>query len=403
MIVPAPRYWQYPLDLSKTARNWTQDPTGAQRRLNNSADALRALADKINHLASRQGRVIFAQGWREGLEDQRGAAPLAAVVFGDWVGNAKRRTATLLCLPRIVAATESSTAVLESCHGEGTANFPATLATTPGPRWPEDLFICSIRQLRDAATGNWLEDTLTTLDGFTIDDVSIQEDALSTLDTDIDEMARPADASAGAEVLVGALGDCRAAFHGFRRDNLGVEICWSACGTDEGWANETVPVSTITVPMQAPLGAGGDQRGMWITSATLVNLLDTSVVARSATSPGISCLAYRAGIGAEYLDVGASVPLAVDVFGYSVGSGPATVRFQGPDHVANNYVDVLVPVGTSPARCHGTTNLLLNANATDADETTARNKVDIFGRVAGAGDDLFIYGLHGERCWAAVA
>jgi hypothetical protein len=360
------------LDLSAQCRNWTQDKTGAQRRMGNRATALDSLGWAINHLAAKQARPIAGQPQTEGRVGTDGASTLYHWSQLYTAPNAINRVVRAVCLPR---RSGTGDATMSASGGAASGNYNTTIAS---PSWPEDLFLATMTDDDDAPDNDHSEETLTTANGFTIVDFVIQDRELDVLDTAVHEVARRNLAIAGQDLLADQFEELRGAFHEIRTRNMGVEICWLAQGTSTGWAGT------------ADLPSGGDHRGIWVTSTSYVNLLDQAVTSRTATSRGVSCSGYACGMGPNDY-----VWLRCSAFGLASAAG-AYVKFIGPARSGANECEIEIPTGT-PAWADVDAACVLNTTVGDDDTTTARNKVDIHGKVASEGDNLIVYGLMAEK------
>jgi hypothetical protein len=229
---------------------------------------------------------------------------------------------------------------------------------------------------------------IVTVAGYTIVDIAIQDKSVPTLNTGQHAAVRGDLAAAGRDGLWDMPEDIRYAFERLRTGNLPVMFQWHAIGTPAGWATET------------DFGVGspnGDQRGIWVTSTDLVNCFDSTVTARTASSIGFVCPACYTGIGHEDKAAGQSIGVKLSILAAATGGATAaTVRLEGPTHVASNYVDISIPTGETAAWYTSGTLLRLNTMSEDADTSTARNKVDALAKVATAGDNLYIYAIKGE-------
>lgn len=123
-----------------------------------------------------------------------------------------------------------------------------------------------------------------------------------------------------------------------------------------------------------------NELGIYVDSTTYINLIDQVSTSRSASSSGIWLPAYKAGRG-----ISDSVTLRIYAY-MRVFTGTFTgyLRFDGPDHIASNYVELTTTSGTYEW-VNGTIELNTEALLTASDSEA--NKVDIMGKIeSGAGN-----------------
>lgn len=366
------------LDLAAQCRNWTQDKTGAQRRMGNKATAIGSVRWAINHLAALQARTIFAQCQTEANAENEGASTLYQWRQYYLSTNAKQRVIRMVLLPRVNAGSGAGQA---TTSGGAASATNSTLVSSAS--WPENLTYSEMLDPEDAPDLDKSDETLSTTNGYTICDVVVQDRELDELDTDVDACVRSYLATAGEELLADQFEACRGAFHDIRSRNMGMEIFWAAANTPTGYADWTT------------LSGEGDHRGMRVESLTYVNLLDQTHTARTADSPGINCPAYRCGIGPD-----AYVWMRCSALGLAEAAD-CYVKFEGPDSpVSPNCCELEIPTGTVGwSEDDGA--IVLNTEAADEDTTTERNKVDVSGKTADLGGGtpakMAIYGLAAEK------
>lgn len=372
-------FWNTGLDVGGMCRNWTQDAVGTQRRMGNRAGAVGAIAQKLNHLLARQARVDFGQAQISANAEATGVTGLYQYRYYDTVENARTRRVRVVGLAPSGGSGTASVAVASAGSSDDYHSI------TVAPAFPADIFYLEFDSSRGAASDALLSDAINTANGLTVLDVVVQDLELSALDDTIHSGCKVGLATTAKDILgtdggggLTPLRDVKDALHELRATNLGIEICWAATKTASGWADS----GTLSVP--------GDQRGLYVTSTSYVNLLDQAVTSRSASSPGLSCAARYGGMG----PVGNTL-LFASVYGYSTGHA-GTVKFEGP----LDNVEITIPVDTAPAWCDATAALSLDSTASDSDTTSARNKVDIFGKCDTGGDDLYIYGFMAQRIYA---
>lgn len=390
MYLSAPRRWGYPTTLAAVARNFVQDQNAYQRRMGNSVSALRELGARVNHLGAFSPRVSFAQSVREADIEPYGSNILFATQSYVVPPNGQNFVVRALTLPRIYDTTDNAImrVVMGLVAGGYQEDSSQANAGSTAPRWPEDLLFSQARMTRlegDAPRPMFIQ----TFGGYTIVDMCVQDESVPTLDTGVHAAVRVGLGSGGREALWDLPEEIRYAFERLRTGNLPVMFQWHARGTPAGWATS------------ADLPAGGDHRGMLVTSGTFVNLFDQTVTERSATSPGFYCPACYTGIGHESKAAGQSIGVKISVFATVEGvynpEVTSTVRLVGPTHVVeNNYVDISIPAGSSPDWYTSASLLSLNTMSSDDDTTTARNKVDPLAKVGVGGDKMIVYAVKGE-------
>jgi len=368
--VPAP-YFQSFLDLASVCKNWTQTPAGTDRRMANHASAIRNLATTLNRLLARYPRTMAWMATQPAYAYNGATAnPLYYYRYRDnWV-NGRTLVARLLVLPR-----ESGTGDAYAENYGGSASNEETSVmnwTVTSANLFRDLRQAQFTIERGAASGGALQRGLSTYNNYTVIDFVLQDQALSDLDTASHDYVDPNLAKAGAEVLADLLEDVRAKFHTLRTENLSQAFCWMA-----QW-----PAGSPATP------SSSDQTGLVTTSSTYVNILDQTVTARSATSPGFCCPAYAAGRG----NVAISANQILNVMATAQGqapSGTGMVKFEGP----LNSVEVTITAAAGVAWYDAASAIQLDTTVDDDDATTARNKIDIFFKVAAG--SLYLYGLNG--------
>jgi hypothetical protein len=197
----------------------------------------------------------------------------------------------------------------------------------------------------------------------------------------------PIDTVSVSEVLKNPSDEIRQRVHSLATIRTGTVLSWGA-------------FFDYNDPYQAGALDGGDYRGIHIESETMVNVLDSSITSRTATSPG-SCSDVQYGGVGILTGSGRNVPIRCAVLAHldGVGGDPATVRFQGADHVADNYADISIPEGGSPAWVKSTDLFYLDSASSyiNIGSATSGNKIDVFAMVDdNSTQNLYIYGL---RAW----
>lgn len=348
-------------------------PAGTQRRQGNSALGPRILAHGTNALLSTHPRPIFQKSQPLASADSTGLDPCYLWTYPDETPNGREYLIHITAIPRLTGLTYGYAMRYESGGLYSTATTFATVALQN--LW-EDVFEFTYvvqrgnRSLADVLSG------LSTQNGFVILAVTVQDWPLSEFDDSLHVCVNANAAKRGGKVLADACEDVRAALHDVRSHTLPTVFRWTAQGV----------TATPAVP--------GDYSCVTVTSTTFVNILDQAVYARTADSPGVSVDRQHAGVGVQ-----SSIYCSGTVLARAVGAN-ATVRFYGPDHTANNYVDVTITAGgTGVGQWGGASSIFyLNPSAAFDDATTAKNKVDVHAMVA-AGGCLYLSAAEAHERW----
>lgn len=200
-------------------------------------------------------------------------------------------------------------------------------------------------------------------DGWFIEDMYTVEEPMVVLDTEKHVYA-PVNALHGEIVKAKHFEDIRSAQHEIRTDALPKVFSWSAIG-----AGDNMPASQAS-----------DQGGIYITSASEVNVFDLSATSRDATSLGFFFDAYKCGRG-----IATECKLVVAAIA-KVDSGSAEIVFRGPTGTTQTN-HTLTVTDTSYTKYGGTVGsnyIMLRTDIEYDDVTTARNKIDILARVTTA-------------------
>jgi hypothetical protein len=335
---------------------------------------VQAVIGALNRALAHMPRVWYSQAWPTSDAETAGSDPLVQWQAYDGVTNARSYRVRILAVPRTAGAGDCYAARSGGLATQATdlRNYSKVAVDEF-----EDLIVAEFTVARGAVTSAVITEGLSTFNGYTILGIVVQDDDLVTLDTSIHDAVDPGLAKTGGKVLADVLSDCRTAFHALRRYNL--PYCTQWAGYRVGGAFQT-PVGT-------------NPSAIVVASATQVNVIDQTVVARSATSPGVSCHVQYMGWGEEDETAGQRIKVECRVLAQCTGGAGANgiVRFEGP----LNSVDVTVTHGAATAWYTSAPNYLyLDSTVADTDATAARNKIDIFGLIPGiAGEILYIYGL----------
>jgi hypothetical protein len=309
--------------------------------------------------------------------DSTGLDPLYSALRDDRVENARNYDVRFLIVPRTTGTGDSYAKKEGSTEQTSLYNWvkPTALNLAGDVRYTD------YQVARGAAARAEVEEGITTVNNFTVVDVAIVDESLNSLDTTLHDYADPSIGKTGQPILADALEGMRDVFHDQRKYNLPMGFCWAAQG------ESSTPGST-------------NATAIVVTSASYVNMIDTSVTSRTATSPGNLCPAYLAGQGPpdnqRGTDLnGESVALHCRVLGIPDGSNDCNIKFIGPTHVASNEVEITMTAGGILAwygQSGGGSSIKLNTQSNDiSDTTTARNKVDV--HVKTAGGTAYIYGI----------
>ena len=377
------------LDLEPICKPWTASLNDAtDKRMMNRAAALRSLAIVLNHMLGRYPRVMMAQNMKHADAEAVGADPLYEWHYDDQVANGRSSTISIAMTPRSAGAADcyagryTGAAVTEATSLFNSTAAAATLYT--------DMQEATYQVARGAAGAAEIDEALSTFSGYTVTGFSVQDDEISQLNTANNDYVDPSQAKKGQEVLADLLEEIRSKFHDLQTSNLSKFISWSAQRIAAGW--------------QTPSPGNSDASGIAINSNTFVNLIDQSIAARTATSPGLSCHVRNAGWGAQDENNGKLIKCQCRVHAAVTGAGGlhGIVRFHGPSFAAgggaNNFTDITVTNGAAQTWWGGAGNFIyLDSTAADTDVTTNRNKVDMFGKIDGGvtNEVLYIYGLSG--------
>jgi hypothetical protein len=368
------------LDVEKLCRNWKQNSDGTQVEMGTRAAALEMLAKALNRLLGRMPRTVFQMAQpitspTAYLADQVGSDPLYVWKYRDGVVNARQQEVRIITTERASGSGNSYARRENNSAGERTDIIDYTRALN----LCENLFTAYYPVRVGGPCMAETTDGISTFNKYPLFDVVVQDAEIYDLDTDVHRYVDPGLAKTGEPVLARLLEEIRRLFHELRTENLpifGMGCSQCQAGT---WATPSSTDETATVIDGAVVGTD-----------TYVNISDQTVTSRTATSPGIFCYAYRAGIGTYDEFPGTTTKLMCRVFGQAP-SHNMTVKFIGPDHVTANWTEITVTAGGGAA-WHGTASnfIYLNTAAADNDTTTERNKVDIHAKMAGASNG-YIY------------
>lgn len=348
-----------------SAQNWkTQPSRGSQ---------INDIARAINFLAARMPKICFSASADPTALETDGSAPLFQFTHLDDAVNAKTRRHTVLALPRV------------SGTGDGYAiqygGTDQTIAITQDPvssvTHPEDLFIQTFDVDVSADAVAVVEDGLSTVQGYTVVDYLVQDLPEDTLDSTTDTGIVVPIAAAGQEILSEAE-TIRAALYALRQVNLPMSIRWCAQIPSGGYATPASSDTTAFVCDSASYGS-------------FANIFDSSVTARSATSPGISAYRYKCGRGDKTTAAGRKVAQVCRVLAQSTTTD-ASIKFIGPTGISSNNTTITVTGGGGVDFYGSDSNIFYFDSAIDVPTDATRNKVDIHAECTSG--TLYIYGLY---------
>lgn len=371
--ITAARTWT-PIDIDGICRNYSLDKNGVAFRYKATAAAVEALVTGINHLlAYNNARISFQQCCDFETRQVSGVDPLY-----QWTLNEQNENGRVQHWRMVIASRSSGTGnAYAHRYGYTSVRTPYQNYTAYTPQFPADCRHTMLEFVRGGARG-LISDALTTVNGYSIIDVCVQDEPTPTLDITIDDVALGG-AVSGQEIVANVIEDLRQAFYAVRANYLPVLFSWSAQGATGS------PASPSAI-------------GCVSGSATFTNVLDNASATRTADSPGIMCNALRAGRGDPSKTDGTKVPVALAILARisTSPSGTGEYRIIGPDHVASNQVDITgISATTATWYTSGSDRLYMNSTVGVDDVTTARNKIDVLGRVTNAADDVYCYAIRG--------
>lgn len=357
--------WYYSgIDISGQARVWSQDSSSAQRRMLNRSLVLRTLIDGANHMLGRQMRplAMMAQPGH-GMVYDNGSSPLYWFSEDDEVVNARSRTMRVLALPTGFAVganayARSNTGAVTPVIAYGLASYPTTLVYHEAP------FV------RGSPTGvATLTEQISTYEGYCIMDMVVQDDVVPRLDDDYyHDMTDWRSIYPGAPVVDGVMESMRACHARHRAASKPLLMCWLGQASGNAWQTVTPSAAEAFV----------------VTSETAVNIINTDITARSATSPGTTC-------SAQYMGTGRSNTIGVTcAILAQMNNGTGTFDFVGP--VTNATISV---TATTPTWYYAN-GLNLYTNVADSVTSASRNKIDPMARVT-ATSTMYVYAI---QAWA---
>lgn len=275
------------------------------------------------------------------------------------------------------AASENGSAYVERYNDSDTATAGQIYTGVDGAGYtfPEGLKYVEFEYDKTGFTaGTSEEDGLSTYGDIRVIDFVVEEIPPSAGDTDSHDVIEPLPIYAGSEITTKHLGDIQSVQHEVRSTNLGIIACYSSRATSGTW--------------QTP--GSSDETALVTTSTSFVNIFDSSVTSRTATSQGVLSNARYRGVGLDGTTQGRKVFVRGEVLAYCT-TNDGEVKIIGPDHVGSNDDTVTITSGGSASWYSFSTGILLDAESSyTSDTTTGRNKIDIHFRMTGAGT-LYLY------------
>jgi hypothetical protein len=342
------------IDSTSNARNYTVD----------------AESDGLNSVLGAYPRTVFTRSFPVDVAADTGAEPLFFWVYPDEIYNARRQLVRIIAVPRTFLSDDySSYAMKYNSGGYDWTSYASASKSglVSSVSMCGDVFEASYHFDRGDRAAADLLDGLSTFNGYTILSVSVEDAALTTLDTDDHLYCNSEDAKNGEYVTENLPDDLRSNMHEVRQFSLPLVFAWSAQG------------------LGATPSAPGDKTGSTTTSTTYVNMLDQTVTSRTATSPGMCVDREHAATG-----LAVNIPCTPRTFAYATGAD-GYVKLIGPDHDGANEAEITVTAGTA-LQWWGTDSdsFNLNADAGAALGDTERNKIDVHTKVD-VGGTLYVY------------
>ena len=360
------------------ARIYAQRTDSTETRMLNAGDALRQLAHLANYILARCPRIDVSQSIQGSLANALGADhdPQWAFRVLDRVANGRTRMMHVLSVPRTIAPGGAGGSEEAYRYGGGGTEDTGPLLTgttvASSASYPADLRHHAITYARGDEADAIEAIGLTTIAGFTLCGLVVQDLPLTLLDTTLHDFASVQGFQAGDKCTALYVERLRAAVQTARETCLPVLGWWSA--------NDALGDG-------AP--SGSDETGFEVTATTLTNILDGSSTSRTATTPGVSCHVQHAGHGPPSIEAGKRVLVIPRLYAATDDASGAVVSFEGSATFSSNTDSVAVSGATVAA--YTGAGIYLDASIADDDTTTSRNKIDISAKVNTSGS-VWIYG-----------
>lgn len=359
-----------PLDLVDHCKPWDEDLDGADRPMKNRAKVLRALREGVRHCQGRQPRMLACQPHSLANAPDTTSDPIYRFHYRDDWPNGRRSRWDVCWMPHDYSAGGSSSAAHYYCVESDSSEKSADSWADSGV-YPEAAYYETFHHDRGASPDAEATEGISGKgDDRRLIDFYVADDPLEQLDTELHSVAL-GEAQAGDPITSGQLEEIRTALHELWNDNAPVVFCWLGHADGDAFQETSSGSQCLST-----------------TSSTYVNVFDSSVTSRTATSPGFPIHLYKAARG-----IRDNIKVRFWVFGRTDGSaGNNWVRWDGPDHIANNWSAVEV---TTSAGWFGTvgTACYLDASAANNDTTTGRNKIDVSFKTDSS---IYIWGLIGQ-------
>lgn len=354
-------------------KNFDQKSDGTQYRQQNAALIPSAIAQGANSILAHSNRIYGNAFIPSPITDDGDFDPLVAFRHMDTDTNNNVRIYRMLVLPR-TDAPETGTGKSSSVSSYGTnitgeRTIDASDSEVDTTSYPEDLVYIEFSSLRTSVTSALEAQGLSTSQGATIVAVCIQSDQRDVLDTSSDDCS--------VSLGIGAI--CTSNYH--------TQIRTAVSSLKEDYMQPLAFWSAVD-PLGSNTPSTSNQEGLVTTSTSFNNMLDGSSTSRTASTPGINAHVYMHGRGIENTDEGKKVAVKFSVLARTDGV-EATIRAEGTSSFTNNYEDI--SLSSSTASWYDSSDpIYLDSSVEDDDVTTARNKIDILGKLSASGN-LYIY------------
>ncbi len=375
--ISIPYLW-IPLNIDYWCKNWDYTPyvntafmPGADHRV------VKMLSNAINRCGYQMPQVTFSQAWSQFNEIPDYA--YSCDPYLDWYQydggfNYRNMEVHVLTAPRIDGSGYSQFYICSDvddfyCSGDNTLysefyDFDKT-------------HVFGNELERTTAAGGMYEYHMSLLNGFSMQEVIVQAKPLYDAVQGVNPALNPGAVSEGGVIDSAPIYAMTKFLHTIRTQQCATAFNWVAI-KEEGAYDETFTTDSI--------------RGIYTNSATYVNALDSTWTSRNEQSPGFPCSGYMRGRGDQAETYGQTIKIWCYVRALA-STSDATVKFEGP----NDSCEVTVIAGQNTLFGDGSTNYVtLSTTVTDANETSSRNKIDVFIK-AGASGELRVYGLFGLR------
>ncbi len=363
-----------------------------------SAASVAQLVEQLNVLAARCPRVLFCK--QVPAASRGGTNWLWRWIVADYVQNASEHEFRALALMResdpatgnaYWARLDNSLAEDSTCTGpEGGGVAPAWLTS----QWYYGESATFVRTAANRAPADAMQQEGIICQNYhRVGGLVVQDVPLKSLD--VEDHAYVAIPPSSGDLVIGGgvLEALRAKLHEIRSTNLPVVVSWAAIGDGADYA-------TALADNEA------SEMGIHIASTDYLNVMMPNISAakgwetRTATTPGFISHVYACGVGDPSTTAGSKIKVNCYVLAKATTEN-ATVRFEGPDSIASNTTEISVTTAGG-LDWYGSTSssIYLDPTVANNDATTAMNKIDVCGKVAGATGDLWIYGLFAHVTYA---